>query len=397
MSLGDTEGPVDINLPNLQLGDAKEQLALLFTPANRPRIRSINVGLAAYGAPTLLAPFLTGDFPRLQTLTVDCREPQWYEVDQEDADLHSSTVTVRRLEIQHAPELTRAVLNNCLLPWTANVFSQLTHLEIRVNGGDNFIADDLLPTHQQLQTVITSMVALEELYLDIFPEYDDVNQEQPPIALSPSCQQITLRGRDAFLNRHCYRLAASLVVPPHAKLIVKQASTDDADLIVNHFAGPQHPPQALSLRTGLDLEHTSMGEVIIPFDPALWLATPANLLTATPGGHISLQFLFDFGEDGEGEDEENCYNSLFRALSRIDYGQLRVVRIAGLREEQDIERLLFGGENDGDLEEVNVLSGAANLDVLVATFDDDDLGQQFLDVVAAPGQPMFPLLQTVHQ
>jgi hypothetical protein len=121
--------PIDIVHPNIDLSFAKTELPLQITPSSAPRIRSIDVGFPGYGAPAVLANVVVKSFPALETLCARLREPQYYEKDYSDPEEEAQEpiVTVKTLEIQHAPLLARVVLENCLLPWNANVYS---HLEL---------------------------------------------------------------------------------------------------------------------------------------------------------------------------------------------------------------------------------------------------------------------------
>lgn len=384
--------PIDIVHPNIDLSFAKTELPLQITPSSAPRIRSIDVGFPGYGAPAVLANVVVKSFPALETLCARLREPQYYEKDYSDPEEEAQEpiVTVKTLEIQHAPLLARVVLENCLLPWNANVYSHLTHLDIRVSGQSVNLESELVqrPTHGQLLSIVTSMTAIEELYSDIFPSY--TNAAVQPIHFPPTLRQVTLDSTELGQHGNCCQLAASFVLPPQATFVIRQISSENIGSILNHFAGPDRPPLALSLSTDIDLDDESiMGTVIIPFNSNTWLDAPADLLTTTPAGHMTFHFIWSFSASDEGEDEVLDRDNMFRAMSQMDFSELRVLRISGFKEpEEDLERLVNGYEDDGP-----VLAEANNVQVLI---DDNHLLDGLAGAVGTGGPP-FPLLHTILQ
>ncbi|KZV63039.1 hypothetical protein PENSPDRAFT_669949 [Peniophora sp. CONT] len=386
---GTGDSPIDILLPNIYLSAAKTELSLQITPSSAPRIRSIDVGFPGYGA--VLANVVVESFPALETLCACLREPQYYEKDYSDPEeeAQNQIVTVKTLEIQHAPLLTRVELESCLLPWNANVYSHLTHLDIRVTGYNVWLeSEQQRPTHGQLLSIVTSMTAIEELYLDIFPHYSGAAVVQP-IHFPPTLRQVTLDSTELGQHNDCCHLAASFVLPPPAMFVIRQISEEYMGSILNHFAGPDRPPLALSLSTNIDLDDGSIiGTVIIPFNPNPWLDAPADLLTTTPAGHITFHFVWSFYTSDEGEDEVNDRDNMFQAMSKMDFSELRVLRISGFKEEEDFQRLMNGYED-----EQPILAEANNVEVLVATRDVKSFFEEMAELVDTE-EPPFPLLNT---
>ncbi|VDC00435.1 unnamed protein product [Peniophora sp. CBMAI 1063] len=387
-----------VDLPNLQLTDARSFLLPYFTPANNRRVRSINIGLAANGAPDELEGLLAGNFPKLHTLSLLCWEPEHYGLALSNP---KDIIWVEALEISRAPALTRVDLRNCLPPWNANIYSQLTHLEIRIRGRNVLVSEQQRPTHEALLSVITSMDAIEEIYLDVFPNYPNAGAEPEPVHVPSRCKLITLHTSDPNLNRHCCRLGASFVLPPKVVFIIRQASGKDAELAVRHFAGPSRPPSALSFNSGGDyrVDGTLCGQVTIPLNPARWLKKPEALAERTPRGFVSIQFeLYDVPDDIKEEYDDYCRYTMLESLCQVDFSEVKVLRIENIWEDRDILRLFGVDESEGDvfdekLLEPPILADATEVEVVVLTMEG------YLPILADllhAGRHPFPKFHTIH-
>ncbi|KZV63035.1 hypothetical protein PENSPDRAFT_739020 [Peniophora sp. CONT] len=336
-------------------------------------------------------------FSLLQTLVLRCRNPTSSELQDAPPDEVAlyPMVRVKTLRIRHAPALTKVILRNCLLPWDADIYSRLKHLELQVGGPCAKLESEQLPTHNQLHRLISSLVKIEELALGVFPDYDGVVDAEP-ITLPPSCRRVTLRMTARSQVVYCRQLAASLVLPPDATFILSQVCRGDTGQIVERFAGASHPPQALSICTAADHKNKNIVDMItMPFRSGAWLESPAALLTSTPTGHIIFRM--------EGAARQN----MIAALSRIDYSELKILRIPGLRDAHDAKRLLSGDEEyfDGMIsfsgiagDAGPVLGRASKLEVLVAPLTDREVLSELESIVETDGhRSPYPLLRTMIQ
>ncbi|VDB90993.1 unnamed protein product [Peniophora sp. CBMAI 1063] len=384
---------LDIELRDISPHFARECLGEWFDPLRRLRTRSIDLESFGNSTSPMVAQLIGPSLPMLRSLSVSFETVGDYgsfgDEEEDEVDIHT-------LSIQHAPALTRVALRNCLMRWDADVYSQLTHLDIGVNiKGLRQFVDPIsqCPTHAQMRSLISSLRHIVELKLDIFPLYTAPVEDAEKISVPLSCRRITLRSLPAHTS--CCWFAKSLVVPPGAALTIIQVSEGDTARMVREFS---RSSQALSVSTTELVGSESLGTVVIGVGEALPLWTQfeplMDVMEATPGNHITLEFEFlVLNDDQELEEEDitpSC-NNMISAISRLDVTELELLRIPGLR---------YADENESRFRRKHaaffrVLADAEKVKVLILPF----LSMPLLRVLAAPSatthELLFPQLESV--
>ncbi|VDB90995.1 unnamed protein product [Peniophora sp. CBMAI 1063] len=365
-----------LSLQEVTSRDGYDNLRLWFQQSHHGRIQSVDIRCLGGGVSRLLSKRIGRNLPSLQDLTVNLRN-------NDDNPNRYDRISLVTLPIRYAPVLKSVTLHNCILPWSANVYSQITHLCIDINVSFETYQT---PTHTELDTVLSSMHQLVELYIrNLFPDY--VFMREPQVAvlairLSPTCERVTLAtlsidGIDAEdQNFDSGQLAKRLVPPSTATFTLELTCGGSLLGPVRAVSGSSRPSRALSIRTD---EHPHDTTVHIGFDAPTWMRSPADMLNATqfPGRTISIVFRT---EDWQAEylgpaspariahSFVTQHVDALRALQEIDIRELQLLRIDGLRRWTD-QQYLFGGERalmvprtqDG----APLLASAENLEVLI--------------------------------
>ncbi|KZV63905.1 hypothetical protein PENSPDRAFT_757614 [Peniophora sp. CONT] len=331
MSVADPTGSLDIAIEDYELQSARSKLISLLSPADRPRVRSINVTSAGRtAARDLIAAIGPSPLPRLVSLTLDLDneedEEEFRYAFEEEVDPDDLLVEVAALSFQ-APLLNAAVLHNVCLPWNVALFSQFVSLKIDVDGK---LASIYRPTHDILCDVLAGMHILEHLFLgDTFPEYPRrLPSNLRRIIIPNTCRSITLRVDHDYGD--FMHLARYLQVPPASRLNFIITNHTDCAGILRHFtSGP------LALRGARIIGYDGVqsdcgcGAISLIRDATAWLEAPQTALLDTPTPHIHFRFLAV--PTGLIEDEECNYDHHFdryaSGLRAIDLSQLQVLHL----------------------------------------------------------------------
>ncbi|KZV62733.1 hypothetical protein PENSPDRAFT_739192 [Peniophora sp. CONT] len=389
---------LDIRLMEITPRFAKNCLPEWLDTSRQARTRSINLQCFGNRASDTMVKLIGSNLPLLRSLEIHC-----YTADDElEAPSHpddepEDEVIIETLSIEHAPALTRVVLENCLLRWDADIYSHLTHLEISVNRKalrkfHNPAAQ--YPTHARMSSIISSLHHIVDLKLDIFPRYVERAERPQPIPVSPSCQRVELRSLNG--HNHCCWFASSLVVPPSTALTIVQVSEGNTARILSEFS---RAAQAMSISTIGSVGNDYLGTVVVDAgDVSPWTqpVVPTDLLHSIPGGHVTLHFEYLNINDvvAEEEEEENivpsCKN-MFRAISQLDFNQLKALQIPGLRYSDENERRFV--RNHAAF--LRALADAEKVEVFILPKANASLLRALAKPSTVTGGPQFPLLSSV--
>ncbi|KZV61843.1 hypothetical protein PENSPDRAFT_670755 [Peniophora sp. CONT] len=367
---GDAGSPaLFVDLHDVNMDYAMISLSDWFATSRRSRIRSIQIHSFGQIANSALASHLNNNLPTLQALSISFHEHVWYDgCSIEELAEYYEPVIVETLAVHRAPALTEVMLHNCLLPWDADIFSNLTHLTLQVNTGEprRFRDSNLqIPTSSEMRSLFISLRNIVDIFLDIFPNHPHpLNpDERELILVSLSCKRITLHSRGGYYD--CCELACSLVMPPGASMTVFIAGNDYGRLLQML----SRPSQTTSVGTLGEKpwdwlfppnyeEHLASdmyaGTVAIGAgdeDPSLLLQSPLEFLQFIPGSHYF--FLYERagleGDDSESASEEtfdpredrhqdDVAEYMLSNLIQLDYSHVQVLRLSGLRYSDDVDR-----------------------------------------------------------
>ncbi|KZV62734.1 hypothetical protein PENSPDRAFT_758492 [Peniophora sp. CONT] len=402
---------LNMSLQDLSDPDGEDNLILWLEKKCQLRVEVVDMRCFGDDVAAVLSGFFGPSLPVLQHLRVHLYDiDDAYESSDEDSQngITDYYVSVTTLSVYKAPRLTSAVLLNCVLPWHADVFSQLTHLYIGIDAPFS-VPRRQQPTQAQLYSILESMHSLVDLHLEnmFFYYTDGMHAVAKPIHLAPTCELVTFKTRSIKNERvnvenfNCSLLAASLVTSDTAIINIEQSCFGNLGHSLRALAGPSQPPCALSLCTA---GHPVAASVVVGFDASSWLSSPVDLLGTIPGRHINITFRSEepFNvEPSEWEPEFffDQYYDAVHAWIEMEFSKLRALRIEDLRP-VDVEPLLSGCAGRpvyGVPDEAPFLENAHDLEVLILA-ESSDVSMILKALAISPitmDELLFPRLHTV--
>lgn len=143
-------------------------------------------------------PYLNHSMSSLETLTVDLDDP-----------MGEAGLVLSRRFCRQAP-LTKLILHNCAVHWNHPwLGAKLTVLSLSCGNWGS--SEKLLPSLEELSSVLSRLVSLEELHLsDIFP-IDLQPADSPSITVAHTCTRLKLYGSER--NEEALNLLTHLSIP----------------------------------------------------------------------------------------------------------------------------------------------------------------------------------------